>query len=31
VVAKGERLVKVVLGIMLAVMSVRYLGIIPGF
>lgn len=31
VVAKGEKLVKVVLGIMLAVMSVRYLGIIPGF
>jgi uncharacterized membrane protein YfcA len=31
VVTKGDRLVRVVLGIMLAVMGVRYLGIIPGF
>ena len=31
VVAKGEKSVKVVLGVMLAVMAVRYLGIIPGF
>ena len=31
VVAKGDKLVKVVLGIMLAFMGVRYLGIIPGF
>ena len=30
-VEKGEKLVRIVLGIMLAVMSVRYLGIIPGF
>jgi hypothetical protein len=30
-VEKGENLVRLVLGIMLAVLSVRYLGLIPGF
>ena len=30
-VEKGEKLVRVVLGVMLAVMAARYLGIIPGF
>jgi len=30
-VAKGDKLVKVVLAVMLAVMAVRYLGLIPGF
>jgi len=30
-VAKGERLIRVALMVMLAVLSVRYLGIIPGF
>lgn len=29
--AKGEKIVRVILGIMLAVMAVRYLDIIPGF
>lgn len=31
VVTRGEKLIKVVLGIMLGIMGVRYLGIIPGF
>jgi uncharacterized membrane protein YfcA len=30
-VEKGEKLVRVFLGIILAVLAVRYLGIIPGF
>jgi len=30
-VEKGDKLVRVVLGVMLAVMAVRYFGIIPGF
>jgi uncharacterized protein len=28
---RGEKLVRIVLGVMLAIMSIRYLGIIPGF
>ena len=30
-VEKGDRLVRAILGVMLAVMAVRYLGIVPGF
>ena len=29
--AKGEKVVRIVLGIALAILSIRYLGIIPGF
>jgi len=29
--AKGEKVIRIVLGAMLAIMAVRYLDIIPGF